>query len=241
MRTRAGERLSELALGIAANLCCHAELAAPLAASAIFVEAVCSTLQSSTYGPALAEACRALEAALDNGRADVWAADLLRPAALQRLVWAADNTRLCSLRVRSAPRRPSSRVRRQPKRCALRLQGTATPAAGAVRELCVTPLPPRRSLGVLTRLAGLSAPDANGRGGPGALGGAAAALVQAGAAALAAGLLQAGQVQRLRGAAPGSWEEDGDADAGEAPLETMMAALALLQAPACPHPGRAVS
>jgi hypothetical protein len=86
----------------------------------------------------------------------------------------------------------------------------------------------------MTRLAGLSAPDADGCGGPGAPGGAAAALVQAGAAALAAGLLQAAQAQRLRGAAPGQWEEDGDGDAGEAPEDTMMAALALLQAPRPP-------
>ncbi len=134
MWTGAGERLSELVLGIAANLCCHAELAAPLAASAVFVEAVCSTLQSSTYGPALAEACRALEAALDNGRANVWAAALLRPAALQRLVWATDNTRLCSLRVRSAPA-PSESGPHGSQALRSRLRCTATPAADAVRAV----------------------------------------------------------------------------------------------------------
>lgn len=100
----AGNRLTELLLGIAANLCCHTQLAPALAADAVFVEAVVATLLSCTYAPALNETCRALEAALTSGCSGAWAAALLTPAALERLVWVAENTRLHDLRNRCALR-----------------------------------------------------------------------------------------------------------------------------------------
>lgn len=99
----AGDRLTELLLGIAANLCCHTQLAPALAADAVFVEAVVATLLSCAYAPALTEACRALDAALSSGCPGAWAAALLRPAALERLVWVAENTRVHDLRNRCTP------------------------------------------------------------------------------------------------------------------------------------------
>ena len=68
----------------------------------MFVEAVVATLLSCAYAPALTEACRALEAALASGCPGAWAAALLRPAALERLVWVAENTRVDDLRNRCA-------------------------------------------------------------------------------------------------------------------------------------------
>lgn len=60
--------------------------------------------------------------------------------------------------------------------------------------------------------------------------GAAAALVQAGAASMATGLLAAAAAQRQRSAAAGGWEDEPDADCSEASAPSMMAALVLLQA-----------
>ena len=61
-----------------------------------------ATLLSCAYAPALTEACRALEAALSSSCPGAWAAALLRPAALERLVWIAENTRVDDLRNRCA-------------------------------------------------------------------------------------------------------------------------------------------
>ena len=235
----------ELLLGIAANLCCHTQLAPALAADSVFVEAVVATLLSCAYAPALTEACRALEAALASGCPGAWAAALLRPAALERLVWVAENTRVddlrnrCDMLVKCALNRlctaralhalgPAADIMSRPDQalkywlqhcqCQQRARQVSTSSSESDAQLQY-----RRSLGILAALAGSeAAPDD-------AVGSSAAARVmRAGAAPLAAGLLGSALAQRQGGSAAGGWEED--ARAGEASLDSMLAVLALLQA-----------